>query len=173
MRFNLLTFMSCLVIISGCNFRSDGKSNEDRKRECAEECAKMTSMPFLQLFLLDYDSAAVDTIVVKEITAGKKDTLSYSIVAKYSTDFFGTPRKKVWIPSWILEKAIPLKDEYLIIIPGEQVHLLRNIKMGPIPQCNMFDCDFVPGIRGFELDGVVCDDDVNDGGNCTQIYIDR
>lgn len=153
-----LFLLFCLVITSGCNFRLDGKSDADRERECEEECAKMTSMPSLNFNFMYYDSALVDSVIVKEISIDKKDTVTHLVKAKYRIDHCCTPRKTTWVPFWALEKEIPLQNEYLIIITGEAPHRIRNFKMGPKPLCNMFDCDFTPVLKQFELDGKVDDD---------------
>lgn len=145
-------FFICLVAACGCNFRADGKSNADRERECEEECAKMTSIPALSFDFMYYDSAEVDSVIVKEISSNK-DTITHLVKAKYSVGYCCTPRKKVWYSSWELEKEIALQNEYLIIVNGEAPHVLKHLKMGAKPLCNMFDCDYEPVLKSFELDG--------------------
>jgi hypothetical protein len=154
MKFLQLIFLFSLGITSGCNFRADGKSNEDREKECEEICAKITSMPSLPFDFMYYDSAEVDSVIIKEISPGKKDTAVYYIKADYELDN-GASGVKRWHSSWQLRKEIPLENEYLIIVKGEAPHLIKDFKMGPEPLCNMFDCDYEPGLVKWSVDGQI------------------
>lgn len=133
-----------MVISLGCNFRADGKSDEDRRKECEEECASMTSMPSLQFSFMHYSPEEIDTVIVKEISFLKKDTTIYTIIKRQNT-------------GWELNKEIPLKNEYLIIVKGGTPHVIKNFKMGAHPLCNMFDCDFEPRLAEWEVDGETFD----------------
>jgi hypothetical protein len=112
-------------------------------------------MPSLSFSFTYYDSAEVDCVIVKEISPAKKDTITLLVKAEYRESYRGTPREKIWIPSWELKKEIPLENEYLIIVNDEAPHLIRKFKMEPHPQCDMTACYYVPILSEYEIDGKV------------------
>jgi hypothetical protein len=150
-----LLFFICvgILIAPGCNCSTDGKSDEERFRECEDSCAKITHLNSLSFRFIEYQYGEEDkdTVYVAEIIPGKNDTVIDTIIAKYKyAPFLEKKRQEIYT----LEKQIPLKNQYLIII-GTERHLLRNFKFEPSAECGMTSCNFVPALQEWEIDGVI------------------
>ncbi len=141
-RFLVIVLFYCMSIIS-----CEQPWSEERKQKFEKECLESKSFQNLDFIFYGYTPSEMDSIVIKEISYPKLDTIPFVLYPHNA----GRGKDNYYFGS--LEKEIFKNYTYMVFIDGIPVHVIGNFKTAMKGTPSMTAENYQCNLNEYELNG--------------------